>query len=114
MSSSVRSGLSTLLNLEPELDAVMITLCDQPLVTRVKIDLFTAEFYRSRATLITAEYDGTTGVPALFSSELFDALFQLEGDKGAREIIRNRNSPVRIRLDEAAFDIDEQDDLEQD
>jgi len=112
MSSSIRAGLTDLLNLEPELDAVMITLCDQPFVTTDKIDLFAAEYYRSGAAVVTAEYDGTTGVPALFSSELFDALLQLKGDKGARDIIRNRKNAVRIRLDAAGLDIDEQDDIE--
>ncbi len=106
MSSSIKTGLKELLNIEPNLAAVIITLCDQPYITVGKIDLFTAEFYRNGATIIAAKYGETVGVPALFSRELFDELLHLEGDKGARDLIRNRTKVSTIKLDEAAFDID--------
>lgn len=107
MSSSIKAGLQKLLTIEPELAAVMITLCDQPHVTAHHIDLFAAEFRRSGTAIVAAEYGGTFGVPALFSREMFDQLMQLEGDKGARDLIRNRvDGVVKITLEEAAFDID--------
>ncbi len=112
MSSSIKTGLSELLIIEPRLTGLMITLCDQPHVTTDKIDLFVKEFYRSAPAIIAAEYDGTTGVPALFCSALFGHLLQLRGDKGARNIIRDRKNSLRIKLAEAGFDVDEQDDLE--
>lgn len=112
MSSSLRIGLLELLNIEPELGGLMITLCDQPHVTTDKINLFVAEFYRSAPAIIAAEYDGITGVPALFSRELFDSLMHLEGDKGARDIIRNHKNTLRIGLAEASFDVDAQSDLQ--
>ncbi len=112
MSSSLKTGLIELLNIEPDLDALMITLCDQPHVTADKIDLFLAEFYRSATAVIAAEYDGITGVPALFSNELFDSLMRLKGDTGARNIIRNHTNTFRIRLPEASFDIDTSNDID--
>ncbi|MBK9214734.1 MAG: nucleotidyltransferase family protein [Chloracidobacterium sp.] len=112
MSSSLRTGLDELLHIEPKLSGLMITLCDQPHVTTDKINLFVTEFYRSAPAVIAAEYNGITGVPALFSSELFDLLMQLEGDKGARDIIRNHKNTLRIGLPEASFDVDTQSDLQ--
>lgn len=107
MSSSIKAGLRELLNIEPGLAAVMITLCDQPHVTADHVDLFAAEFHQSDATIVAAEYGGTLGVPALFAREMFVELFQLEGDKGARNLIRNCIDGIaKIILEEAAFDID--------
>lgn len=112
MSSSITTGLSKMLKFDSDLAAVMITLCDQPYVTADHVDLFAAEFRRSEAAIIAAGYEGTFGVPALFSREMFDKLFQLEGDKGARDLIRNGvDGVVTIKLEEAAFDIDTLDDV---
>lgn len=112
MSSSIKAGLSELLIIDPDLAAVIITLCDQPHVTFDHVDLFAVEFRRSKASIVAAEYGGTVGVPALFSRELFDTLFDLTGDKGARELIRNRDNVFTIKVDEAAYDIDKASDLD--
>jgi molybdenum cofactor cytidylyltransferase len=48
------------------------------------------------------------GVPALFDREVFDELLALEGDAGARVVIR-KSEPTRIaavKAPEAAFDVD--------
>lgn len=113
MSSSIKAGLNELIRIEPELAAVMITLCDQPHTTADHIDLFATEFRRSAASIVAAEYGGTLGVPALFSRAMFIDLLRLEGDKGARDLIRNSKNTKRIILDEAAFDIDTPEDMEQ-
>jgi molybdenum cofactor cytidylyltransferase len=91
----------------------MITLCDQPWITADHIDLFAAEFRRSGTSIIAAEYGGTLGVPALFSRELFAELLRLDGDKGARDLIRNSKNAKKISLEEAAFDIDLPESIEQ-
>ena len=46
MSSSIISGLGSLLEIEPELDAVVITLCDQPYVNSADIDILITAFQR--------------------------------------------------------------------
>lgn len=111
MSSSIKAGLRELLNIEPGLDAVLITLCDQPNVTADMLRRFLSQFRLDRASIIAAHYGETVGVPALFSSELFDELFQLEGDKGARDLIRRQNGVQTINLESAAFDIDTSNDV---
>lgn len=106
MSSSIRAGLEYVLNLEPNLDAVLITLCDQPHVTSDSLQLLLAKFQAKSTAVIAAQYGVTIGVPALFSSELFDRLIHLEGDKGARNLIRSQNDLVTVEIDAAALDID--------
>ena len=92
----------------------MITLCDQPHVTSAHLDLFAAEFRRSGASIVAAEYEGAVGVPALFSRVLFDELFSLKGDKGARSVIRaHSDTLIKVKLHAAALDIDTSDDLSQ-
>lgn len=112
MSSSIRTGLGTLLQTVPNLDAVIITLCDQPHVASESIDLFIDQYRSSDTDIIAAEYNGITGVPALFSHTMFGDLAGLTGDKGARELIRlNADRTVGIKLPAAAFDIDTPEDL---
>ncbi|MEQ1606957.1 MAG: nucleotidyltransferase family protein [Pyrinomonadaceae bacterium] len=110
MSSSIKSGLEYLLNIEAELDAVLITLCDQPHVTTASLQLLLAKFQVESAPVIAAQYGETIGVPAVFSRELFDQLIHLEGDRGARNLIRSRDDLVTVEIDTAAIDIDTPDD----
>lgn len=106
ISSSIESGLEYLLDLEPNLDAVMITLCDQPHVTIASLQLLLAKFQAESTAVVAAQYGETIGVPAVFSRELFDQLIHLEGDRGARNLIRSRNDLVTVEIDTAAIDID--------
>ena len=53
------------------------------------------------------------GVPALFSNSLFSELINLEGDKGAKNLMRKYQDEVlAIPIPEAAIDIDTPDDYE--
>lgn len=106
MSSSIKAGLKKLLDIEPDLDGILICLCDQPKITAEMLDRFATRFCEKNADIIASAYDGVTGVPALFSKELFDELASLKGDKGARQIIRNGEGIPTIELPEAAVDID--------
>lgn len=109
MSSSIRSGLKHLLSLEPNLDAILITLCDQPLITPESLQLLTTQFQTGSTPIIAAKYGDAVGVPATFSRELFNELLNLEGDKGARDLIR-QNKHTQIEIDAASLDVDTQED----
>jgi molybdenum cofactor cytidylyltransferase len=111
MSSSIRTGLGKLLEIEPHVDGVLIALCDQPRVTAEMLNEFAARFSSTHAPVIAASYNDVAGVPAFFSRELFDQLQNLEGDKGARDLIRRRSDVLTIDLPAAAFDIDTGSDL---
>lgn len=111
MSSSIISGLRSLLEIESSLDGVIITLCDQPHVMSTDIDRLITAFTVSGPRVVAAKYGETTGVPALFSKEMYDELFTLTGDKGARQIIRNHGDLVEaVVVEKAAIDIDTLDD----
>ena len=113
MSSSIKIGLKELLFIDPDLDAVVITLCDQPFVNSGTIGRIVEKFAATNKTIVSARYSGIAGVPALFSREMFDALSKLEGDKGARDLLRNPNASIEtIEINKAAIDIDTLDDVD--
>lgn len=111
MSSSVKTGLNALS--AKKLDAVIIMLCDQPLITAKILQNLANLFIQTGKLVIACEYAETTGVPALFSSEIFDELMNLKRDEGAKKIIKKyQNDAVLILTPEAAFDVDTIEDYE--
>jgi molybdenum cofactor cytidylyltransferase len=107
MSSSIRGGLEYLLEIQPDLSAVVITLCDQPNITSSHIDQLTEKFRETGNEIVAAAYGNTVGVPALFTKRFFNELLGLEGDKGARNLIKaNANVLSTVPIPEALSDID--------
>lgn len=111
MGSSIACGMRSIISASQDVDAVLISLCDQPLVTADKLQPFIQTFSHLKAGIVAAEYDGVAGVPALFSARCFPQLASLKGEKGAREVIRNSPDTVTIPLPEAAIDVDKEQDL---
>jgi len=113
ISSSLRVGIAKLLELDAAIDAALIMLSDQPFITVKTINLLLDAYRSSGMPIAAAEYDGILGVPALFDRAIFEELMLLEGDAGARVIIRrDPNRVAAVSTPEAAFDIDTPDDRE--
>lgn len=107
LSSSIKKGLKNLQETAPKIDAVIITLADQPFVTANHINSFAEKFHQSKCAIIAAKYNETIGVPALFAKEVFEDFAEIFGDKGAKTILERRRDILKtIDLPEAAFDID--------
>ncbi len=107
LSSSIKAGLQKLLEIKPEISGVLMTLADQPLITAESLDAFYEKFLVHSGFIIAAEYNEKIGVPALFNRHLFAELLELEGDHGARRILRDHHrSIIKIELPEADLDID--------
>jgi molybdenum cofactor cytidylyltransferase len=107
LSSSIKTAIENLLKIAPNIAACVIALADQPFITATHLNLFAETFPQSDDLIIAAEYNGTIGVPAIFSREVFDDFNELLGDKGAKPIMKKyRDRLTTIDLPEAAFDID--------
>ena len=114
MSSSIRAGISMLLKTNSKLDAVIISLADQPLVSPQIFNQLIQSYQETQKVIIASKYNETTGVPALFSNALFPELMQLEGDKGAKALIQKYiDRGLILLIPEAAIDIDTPDDYKQ-
>lgn len=113
LSSSIKTGLEKIIENAPEISAVIFALCDQPFIESGHFDSLIEKFFETEKPIIASAYEKTDGVPALFSKEMFPALMNLEGDGGAREIIKkNPGSVEKILVPEAAFDIDTKENFE--
>jgi molybdenum cofactor cytidylyltransferase len=112
MGSSLRHGLKAVLAAKPHQPRAMILVCDQPkLDASVLRDLLTT--HTAKAALIAASrYQGTNGVPAIFSRELFAELLELTGDQGARRIMQLHLEEVAsVDFPGGEFDLDTPQDL---
>ena len=111
MSSSIKIGLSELI--KEYLDAVLIMLCDQPLLTtKILFDLCDV-FARTQKPLAACEYQNTAGVPALFSNKVFIELMDLQESEGAKKILKKYEGKIAlVDAPEAALDIDTLEDYE--
>jgi molybdenum cofactor cytidylyltransferase len=114
MSTSIRVGLEALLAMNPNLDAVAIALCDQPLVSSPTLERIVEAYHLTGKPIIASEYSGTLGVPALFNRTLFSELMTLKSTEGAKKLIKKHIHEVfSVPFSEGAIDIDTPKDYEQ-
>jgi molybdenum cofactor cytidylyltransferase len=91
-------------------DAVLVALADMPRVTAAHIyRLFDAA--DGLDSIVASSNGAQPCPPALFGSHLFDQLLDLEGDQGARELIRRGHHVVTSPAE--LVDIDTRADLEE-
>ncbi|MEM6321591.1 MAG: nucleotidyltransferase family protein [Bacteroidota bacterium] len=107
MGTTLRTGLSYCLKKSPQLDGVIVLVCDQPYLRTETLRQLLTTFQKTKSPIVAAKYGEIIGVPALFGKELFPALLQLKADEGARKIIkRNAAKVVTIDFSEGIFDLD--------
>jgi len=106
MASSIRAGMERLTT-HDDTCAMVVMLCDQPLVDAEIINKLVAAHRTTNALLVAAKYDGTHGVPALFDRRLYPALLALTGAEGAKTVILAQSAHLtEISVPTAAFDVD--------
>ncbi len=111
MSSSLRLGLSAARVADPGLLAVVFTLCDQPYIHTQLLRGLVRGLAKGHP-IAASHYAGVLGVPAAFKRESFDELQTLQGDQGARTILRRQSSQVlAVPFEQGLIDIDCRDDL---
>lgn len=112
LGTSIRSGLESLRNGSPDVAAVVLLACDQPLVNSSIIRALIDEQRNSGQPIVASQYAKTIGIPALFDRSCFDALIALPDDLGAKPIIESRAAEVAtIAFEGGAIDIDTPADL---
>lgn len=99
--------------LGPVADALMFCLADQPGIPAQHYAALARAWDGSGGAVIATAFDKSVGPPVLFGRAHFDRLAALDGDVGARALLREAgDSLATIRCDEAAIDIDRPADLE--
>jgi molybdenum cofactor cytidylyltransferase len=90
MASSLHIGLRAM---RPEIEAAMVLLGDQPLVGSRTVATLLRAWRRegSRPAVAVAQGDdGGWAPPVILSRELWEELFALKGDAGARQVLHGR------------------------
>ena len=97
MASSIRAGVQ----LAGPDARLLITLCDQPLVSAAHLRALIA----IDTPIVATGYAGIAGVPAIFAPELAPELLALRGDRGARALIETHGARV-VFFEDAEVDVD--------
>jgi molybdenum cofactor cytidylyltransferase len=113
MGSSLKKGMKELLLTAPKLDAVLVLVCDQPLLTTEHLDQVIKKFNLTKSPIVASYYSGTAGVPALFDKSLFKKLLNIEDQAGAKKIILQHEEVVQtIDFPQGSIDLDTLDDYQ--
>ncbi len=93
-------------------DAVLVLLCDQPLIEKPHVDLLIEAWSANPEKIIASNYADTTGVPAIIPRSYFQQVLKLTGDEGAKKLLaRFSNEVITVPIPEAEYDIDTQEDF---
>ena len=116
MASSLRAGLSAL---DPQVNAALIVLADQPFVRPETLDRLADRHRCSNADLkvqiVIPTYKGFRGNPVLLDRSVFSEVMALEGDVGCRAIFGSHlEGIVKVEVEDAGIllDIDNQEDYQ--
>ena len=110
MGTSIQAGLAAL---GPRVEAAILTLGDQPLVTSEFLRKLRENDAASEHPIVAAWYSGTVGVPALFARAAFPQLLALGPNQGCKGVIlKNQARATFVDCPEAALDIDTPDDYQ--
>jgi len=105
--TSIRVGVARALEIAPDLDSLIVLVCDQPHVTSTLVTSLREMREQERKPIVTCVYAGSVGVPALFARSLFPELQSLGDTDGAKGIILRSAADVsQVAFPEGAIDID--------
>ncbi len=102
IASSIRFGVARARELATQ--GVMLMTCDQPAVTAEHLRALAAD----TGVITGSAYAGRVGVPAYFPAACFDALLDLHGDTGARDLLTGARA---IEQEALGLDVDTEADV---
>jgi molybdenum cofactor cytidylyltransferase len=94
--TSLRAGLSAM---DHDAEAAIVLLGDQPAVTSASLRAVVSAYEGSGRPVVQASYGGKPGHPVLFDRATWADLLAVEGDTGAREVLKRHPEWVeRVEL----------------
>ncbi len=109
--TSVREGVAAAR--EAGMDAVVFALGDMPFVAPETVRTLRTAFEEGLGSIVAPTYGGTRGNPVMFGRRHFDALADVDGDRGGRQLVRTHPDAVRVAVEDEGVcrDVDRPDDL---
>jgi CTP:molybdopterin cytidylyltransferase MocA len=108
MATSLRAGIAAL---GDAYDGALVVLTDQPALSPKHLDALCAAWRCDPTRAVASAYAGVVGVPALLPRAWFARIARLDGDVGARDLLRDRDDVIAVAAPELARDIDVPSDL---
>lgn len=105
-STSLVQGLE---GIEQNCTGILCMLGDQPLTRVSTINKLITEFKNREALIVFPQYKQQRGNPVIFSAELKEEMSQVEGDKGARQLLvkyQKYTKAIEVNDDGVITDID--------
>lgn len=107
MASSISCGINKLNTIAPDSEAAILMVCDQPYVSATLLNDLINKHLESGQSIIASSYENTLGTPALFHKSLFSELSALEGENGAKSLIKKYSQQTGfVSFDQGSIDID--------
>ncbi len=110
--TSLRYGIEAL-QTRGEFDAALVALGDMPFVMAETIDVLVSAYASGAGDALAAGYERKRGNPVLFDRRFFDALTDVTGDIGGREILLESDDAAIVDVGDPGVhrDVDEPEDL---
>ncbi len=97
LGKSIACAAEHILNLKPEVDAVLICLADQPFMDADFLNTLIQNFTLKTNQIVATSYaNGISGVPVIFDKVYLSELLKLEDDKGAKMLLKKYASLVKV------------------
>jgi molybdenum cofactor cytidylyltransferase len=91
-SSSLKAGLHAL---NPDINAALFLLADQPSVDSETINQLIDAYQPDQTPILRPSFEGKSGNPVLMDKTVFPRLLELEGDQGGRGVFRFFQDRIR-------------------
>ncbi len=113
MAGSICAGLNYLETKNIPVAGAILSVADQPHLAPSLLDSLIEQQRTTGKKIVAAQYAGVPGPPALFASSLFAELRTLQGDEGARRVLKSNPSEViLVPFPEGSLDVDTPADFE--
>ena len=93
-------------------DAAVFALGDMPFVDPGTVDRLLAAYADGTGSVLAPAHEGTRGNPVLFDSRRFEALADVTGDRGGRDIVADVGTLVAVDDPGVRRDVDRRRDLD--
>jgi molybdenum cofactor cytidylyltransferase len=112
VASSIRAGITRLLQSHPDLQSIIIMPVDQPFIDTSLLNLLIMA--KGRDGIVASAFEDNLGPPVLFDKVYFQDLLALKGTEGIKKVIHHYpHAVVEISFPNGSVDIDTEEDYEQ-
>ena len=113
MATSIVTGLQNAITINDKIENIIIAVCDQPFISSSLFKQLLKMRQDTGRNIVACAYADTAGTPVLFGKKYFDTLINLQGEEGAKKILKtNKDDVVTINFPEGSIDIDTQKDYD--